>query len=379
MTDTNREDPDLPGLGLGSARPLTPSEALAAVDAATRAACRHPIWLVGEVDHVNTSGGHVYMALSGEGAQIRVAAIGLDAQRVKGRLARAGITLERGTAVRVYGHLQVYRARGLVELRAIDIDAAVTVGEGELERRRVLETIVSLGLAEIQRAMPTPVAPLRVGVVTPLGQGWEDFEARLAMTPWAWDIRVLITPSEGPHAPEVIARAIRAHGPDVDLLVVTRGGGSGVTAAYDTAVVATAVCQAACPVIVAVGHNGDTPVAEKVAWRHDSTPTAAAVTLDRMLASQSDALATGLAAAITDAEQFLAARIRQLEEAWSGCRIDLERLAARPPVMTTPAVGCGSPRLARRRQVVAAVTAIAVAVAAVVLIIVAVLRSGVFG
>jgi len=84
-------------------------------------------------------------------------------------------------------------------------------------------------------------------VVTPLGQGWEDFEARLAMTPWAWDIRVLTPLSEGQGAPEVIARAIRAHSLGVDLLVVTRGGGSGVTAAYDTAVVATAVCQAACP------------------------------------------------------------------------------------------------------------------------------------
>ena len=39
--------------------------------------------------------------------------------------------------------------------------------------------------------MGTPVAPLKVGVVTPGGQGWDDFEARLAMTPWAWDLRVL--------------------------------------------------------------------------------------------------------------------------------------------------------------------------------------------
>jgi exodeoxyribonuclease VII large subunit len=312
------------------ARSLNSSAALAAADAAVRAAWPYPIWLSGEVDQVSTSGRHVYMTLSDERAQIRVAAIGLDAQRVRGRLARAGMALERGTAVRVYGHLQVYQARGLVELRAIDIDAAGTVGAAELERRRVLETIASLGLAEIQPAMPTPVAPLRVAVVTPLGQGWEDFEARLAMTPWAWDIRVLITVSEGQGAPEVIARAIRSHSPDVDLLVVTRGGGSGVTAAYDTAVVATAVCQAACPVIVAVGHNGDSPVAEKVAWRHDATPTAAAVTLDRLVASQSDALAMQLAAAVTDAEQFLAERTRELEELWSECRIDLERLGARP-------------------------------------------------
>ncbi len=207
------------------ARTLSPSEALAAVDAAVRAACPHPVWLSGEVDQVNTSGRHLYLTLADERTQIQAAAIGLDAQRVRGRLVGAGVVLERGAAVAVFGHLRVYQPRGLVELRVIDINAAVAVGEAELERRRILEVIGSLGLAERQRAMGTPVAPLRVGVVTPGGQGWDDFEARLAMTPWAWDLRVLITPSEGPTAPESIARAIRTHSSHVDLMVVTRGGG----------------------------------------------------------------------------------------------------------------------------------------------------------
>src|ERR1700722_16208644 len=301
------------------ARTLRPSEALAAVDVAVLAACPHPVWLSGEVDQVNTSRRHLYMTLTDERTQIRAAAIGLDAQRVRGRLVRAGVVLERGAAVAVFGHPRVYQPRGLVELRIIDINAAVAVGEAELERRRVLEVIGSLGLAERQRSMGTPIAPLRVGIVTPGGQGWDDFEARLAMTPWAWDLRVLITPSEGAAAPESIARAIRSHSPHVDLMVVTRGGGLGVTTAYDTGVVATSVCQAACPVIVAVGHNGDSPVAEKVAWRREATPSLAAVALDRLVSAQRDDLARELAAAVADAEHLLAGQTRQLEEAWSGC------------------------------------------------------------
>ena len=358
-------------------RTLSPSEALVAVDVAVRAACPHPVWLSGEVDQVNTSGRHLYMTLTDERTQIRAAAIGLDAQRVRGRLAIAGVVLERGAAVAVFGHLRVYQPRGLVELRIIDINAAVVaVGEAELERRRVLEVIGSLGLAERQRAMGTPVAPLRVGVVTPGGQGWDDFEARLAMTPWAWDVRVLITPSEGPTAPESIARAIRNHSPHVDLMVVTRGGGLGATTAYDTGVVATSVCQAACPVIVAVGHNGDSPVAEKVAWRREMTPSLAAVALDRLLSAQCDDLARELAAAVADAEQLLAGQTRQLEDAWSGCRIELERVGAArglPAAAGVPRALRAAP-LGGRRRLAAAVLAAVVAALLVLVIVLAVLQ-----
>ena len=311
-----------------AARSLGPTEALATIDEAVRASCPNPVWLSGEVDQVNTSGSHLYLTLTDEQTQIRAAAIGLDAQRVRGRLSRAGVELERGAAVTVFGHLRVYQPRGVLELRIIDINAAVAVGEAELERRRTLEVIGRLGLAERQRAMGTPVAPLRVGVVTPGGQGWEDFEVRLAMTPWAWDLRLLITPSEGPTAAESIARAIRTYSPHVDLMVVTRGGGAGATTAYDSGVVATSVCQAACPVIVAVGHHGDSPVAEKVAWRIEATPSLAAVALDRLLSAQCEDLARELARSVADAEQLLAVQTRQLEEEWTYCRIELERLAA---------------------------------------------------
>jgi exonuclease VII large subunit len=211
---------------------VSPTEALTVVDSAIRTACPTPRWLAGEVEQVSGLGPHIYLTLADEKTHIRVAAIGLDAQRVKGRLARTGVVLERGAAVRVYGHLRLHPAKGLVELRAIDIDTAVAVGAAELERRRVLEMIRRLGLGERQRAMGTPIAPRRVGVITPAGHRWADFEARLQMTPWAWDLRVLIAPREGPHAPESIARAVREHSSQVDELVVTRGGGAGVTAAY---------------------------------------------------------------------------------------------------------------------------------------------------
>jgi exonuclease VII large subunit len=94
-------------------------------------------------------------------------------------------------------------------------------------------------------------------------------------------------------------------------------------------------------VIVAVGHASDTTVAEQVAWRRESTPTAAAVTLDRMLAAQRDDLVKEMTAAIDDAEQLVRIASRELESEWTAFRLDVERYTAHRASARTP-VGDGA-------------------------------------
>jgi exodeoxyribonuclease VII large subunit len=326
---------------LETALPIRPVQLLASMEETVVAAWPHPVWLTGEVDQVNTSGRSVHLTLIDENSHLRVVAIGLDAQRVKGRLARAGVVLERGASIRVYGKVHICALRGDVELRAIDIDTAIGVGEAETHRRRTLEVIHKLRLADRQRNLPTPLAPLRIGIVTPGGQGWEDFAARMRMTPWALDLRVLFTSSEGLRAAESVGRAVRTLSAQVDVVVITRGGGSGVTAAYDSPSVALSVCQSSCPVIVAVGHASDTTVAEQVSWRRESTPTAAAVTLDRMLAAQRDDLVKEMTAAVDDAEELVRIASRELESEWTAFRLAMERYTAHTARAST-AVGDGA-------------------------------------
>ena len=59
--------------------------------------------------------------------------------------------------------------------------------------------------------------------------------------------------------------------PDIDVVVVTRGGGSASLDAYDERAVIVAVADCPRPVMVAVGHHSDRPLAEMVAWRR-ATP-----------------------------------------------------------------------------------------------------------
>jgi len=80
--------------------------------------------------------------------------------------------------------------------------------------------------------------PLELGVVAPAGQGLGDLLGRLEATPWAWRVWVATTASEGKAAPRAIAAALEALG-GCDVVILARGGGAGVTTAYDSDEVAS--------------------------------------------------------------------------------------------------------------------------------------------
>jgi len=357
-----------------SARVWTPSEALARTAAVVEAELRDPIWLVGEVESVSSTGRHLYLTLRDAKAQIRVAALGLDAQRIRGRLQRDRATMERGTSVRLFGTLQLYPVRGQVELRATDVDTALSVGSAELDRRSLLKTIRDGGLAVHQQSLSLPPVPLRVAIITPDGLGWRDIEARLATSPWDWRIRHVVAPSEVPRAPALIARSLFEYSPLVDLVVLARGGGSGATAAYDSEAVAAAICQARCPVIVAVGHDDDRPVAEHVAWRRESTPTAAADALDRIMHQEWAALVDALAVVVDTAEVQRTSARAALDREWEELMAEQVRAMLETPVTSTLAV-TGHDRMAvstrrRDRRVLVLAGMVLVLVAIVVVLVV---------
>jgi exodeoxyribonuclease VII large subunit len=157
-------------------------------------------------------------------------------------------------------------------------------GEGDLlaqvdRLRRVLD---AEGLLLRQRALPRPIPPRTIGVVTGEGgKARDDVLAGLRRQYWAGRLVWAFAPVQDRHAAPRIAAALRdlaaCAGPDV--IVVARGGGSlaDLFAFCDEALCRT-VAHLPVPVVASVGHHTDRTLLDDVAAVSCSTPTHAAQT-----------------------------------------------------------------------------------------------------
>ena len=250
------------------------------------------LWVEGEIRNLSRArSGHVYFDLvepspdSGASKQpeasISVALFRFNRERVEETLRRhGGMAMEDGMKVRIQSELDFWPPRGRLQLYMSGIDPNFTLGELEAERLRLLEKLRDEGLLAKNQAVPFPVAPLRIGLVTSNGSAaHHDFCDELEASGLAWDVVLADTPVQGIDAPPFIAAAIGAVGrAGVDVIAVVRGGGARTDlVAFDNETVARAIANAPVPVVTGIGHEIDRTIADEVAHEAQKTPTAAAV------------------------------------------------------------------------------------------------------
>ncbi len=163
------------------------------------------------------------------------------------------------------------------------VEVLELAGEGLLKARidELRRRLAAEGLLRAGQERPLPLLPRRVALVTSaVGAARDDF----LRNAWArfpeLDVLAVHTPVQGEAAPGLIARAIRGAGalPGVDVVVVTRGGGSlEDLMAFNSEPVCRAVAACPVPVVSAVGHERDLTLCDEVADVRVSTPTGAAV------------------------------------------------------------------------------------------------------
>ena len=170
--------------------------------------------------------------------------------------------------------------RGSFALTALEIRA---VGVGELLARldRLRRQLASEGLFSAERKRALPFLPGVIGLIC-----GRDSAARARRAPqnagrrWpAVRFRVEQTAVQGPFAAEEVIDALRRldEDPEVDVIVIARGGGSLedlLPFSDETLIRAVAACRT--PVVSAIGHEQDTPLLDYVADLRASTPTDAA-------------------------------------------------------------------------------------------------------
>ncbi len=219
----------------------------------------------GEVSNVTTPpSGHTYMTLRDTSAQIPC-------------VAWRGVGIrppEPGQEILVVGDLTTYKQRGVYQIavRAISFE-----GEGQSRARKkvFVERLRTEGLLDPDRRHPLPTRPRRIGVVTSRkGAALQDFLRAVAHRNPAQVVVLAHSVVQGELAPDSIARAIERLQNQVDVIVVTRGGGSAEDlAAFDEEVVVRTVAASKVPVVSAIGHEVDHPVTDLVADLRARTPT----------------------------------------------------------------------------------------------------------
>jgi exodeoxyribonuclease VII large subunit len=274
------------------------------------------VWVQGEISNYKLHpSGHQYFTLKDQRAQISCV-IWRDTMLSP---PRKHSVLADGAQVQVFGTVTVFEARGQYQLNVQIIQPR---GIGLLQARfeALKRKLEAEGLFAPERKRPLPKFPRRIGIVTsPSGAAVRDILNVLRRrAPW---LQILINPVrvQGTGAAQEIAVAIRelatpneAFAP-VDLVVVTRGGGSIEDLwEFNEEIVARAIFHSAVPIVSAVGHEIDFTICDFVADLRAPTPSAAAelivpdiVDLRRQMDRCARALGSQLLNRVRDTQQRL--------------------------------------------------------------------------
>ncbi len=191
----------------------------------------------------------------------------------------APVELTEGTQVVVRGKPDFYTGRGTFSLRLSEIRA---VGLGELLARieMLRKALDAEGLFDPRLKRPLPFLPNMVGLITGRASAAEHDVTTVAADRWpAVRFRIRNTAVQGVNAVAQIVEALAEldDDPEVDVIVIARGGGSVedlLPFSDETLCRAIAACRT--PVVSAVGHEPDNPLCDLVADVRAATPTDAA-------------------------------------------------------------------------------------------------------
>lgn len=232
------------------------------------------IWIVGEVSNFkgNYSSGHWYFSLKDEESQISAVCFKWMNQYIRFRP-------ENGMEVICCGQVGVYEKQGVYQINVRYIEPK-GIGAQALALEQLKERLLAEGLFAEERKRPLPFLPQKIGVVTsPSGAAIRDILRVLGRR--FPNLHILVSPTrvQGDEAPQEIVRALkRLYGIEgIDLIIVTRGGGSKEDLwAFNEEAVAREISVSPVPVISAVGHEIDITISDLVADMRASTPSVAA-------------------------------------------------------------------------------------------------------
>ncbi|MGC3994196.1 MAG: exodeoxyribonuclease VII large subunit [Propionicimonas sp.] len=233
------------------------------------------VWVEGQLIEIKRRSGTVMQFLT---LRDTLAEVSVSISTTQAVLDAAGPITE-GTVVAAWVKPTLWLKSGSLVFECRELRPS---GEGRLlamveQRKRMLQ---AEGLFDVARKRRLPFLPRRIGLVTGAQSAAErDVVENIARRWPAAVVEVRHSLVQGPAAVEQLIEAIRSldAAPEVDVIIVARGGGSlEDLLPFSDEALARAVFACRTPVVSAIGHETDTPILDLVADLRASTPTDAA-------------------------------------------------------------------------------------------------------
>ncbi|MBP3034935.1 exodeoxyribonuclease VII large subunit [Arthrobacter sp. zg-ZUI100] len=231
-------------------------------------------WVEGQIIELNKRANASYITLRDVDAEISLSLTVWSTV-----MNRLELPLERGARVVAQVKPDFWVKTGRLSMQTRDIRP---VGIGDLLARieRLRQALAAEGLFSEDRKRPLPLLPGRIGLITGRNSDAMKDVLKNAALRWpavAFEVREVAV--QGVNAVSEVTRALAQLDamPEVDVIVIARGGGSlEDLLPFSHEDLVRAVSAASTPVVSAIGHEADRPLLDDVADLRASTPTDAA-------------------------------------------------------------------------------------------------------
>ena len=284
-----------------------------------------PLWVQGEISNfVSHSSGHWYFTLKDLESQIKMVMF-------RGSNQKLSFQPSGGLEIKALGRVSVYKPRGEYQIICEKMEKC---GIGLLQEKFEKLKIQLKKEGLFNRKKPLPFLPKHIAIISsPTGAAIRDILNILKRRYKA--VKVTLVPAlvQGEKAPASLIKALSLAEqlPDIDVLIITRGGGSLEDLwAFNDEQLARALFRFPKPVISAVGHEIDFSICDFTADLRAPTPSAAAELVVKNqvdLTEKIKNLNTGLYQAIQRELKLLKSRIENIYSLLVSPKRKLEELA----------------------------------------------------
>ncbi|MFH2141808.1 MAG: exodeoxyribonuclease VII large subunit [Bacteroidota bacterium] len=250
-----------------------------------------PIWIVAEISEININhNGHCYLELIEKEelkdnilARFRATIWSHAFRMIKPYFETStGQRLGKGLKILIQVSVEFHEVYSL-SLNVINIDPAYTVGELEMRKQQIINTLKEEGVYYLNQELEITESPQKIAVISSeTAAGYGDWLNQIKNNTRGYVFYHKLFPAimQGDKAESTIISAlnkINEYQDFFDLVVIIRGGGSQSDMnCFNRYELASNIAQFPLPVITGIGHERDETICDLVACKKLKTPTAVA-------------------------------------------------------------------------------------------------------